>query len=75
MVSILIMVIKIKLLHLYRNFKNTQMEHVIKTTGSESKRFSNPIIQMIEDKKRIIQAIKNGESLSTLKGIKIVSPL
>ncbi|WP_162842714.1 hypothetical protein [Mucilaginibacter pineti] len=51
------------------------MEHVIKTTGSESKRFSNPIIQMIEDKKRIIQAIKNGESLSTLKGIKIVSPL
>ena len=35
----------------------------------------NPIVQMIEDKKRIVKAIENGESLSTLKGIKIVSPL
>lgn len=35
----------------------------------------NPIVQMIEDKKRIVKAIENGESLSTLKGIKMVSPL
>jgi hypothetical protein len=64
------------LLFLYKNIKEPHiMEHVVKITGSESKKFSNPIIQMIEDKKRIIQAIKNGKSLSTLKGIKIVSPL
>jgi hypothetical protein len=37
--------------------------------------YSNPIIQMIEDKKRIVNAIKNRESLSNLKGVKIVSPL
>ncbi|PWK80041.1 hypothetical protein LX99_00505 [Mucilaginibacter oryzae] len=36
---------------------------------------NNPIVKMIEDKKRIVKAIKNGESLSTLKDIKIVSPL
>ena len=35
----------------------------------------NPIIKMIADNKRIIEAINNGKSLSTLKGIKIVSPL
>jgi len=46
-----------------------------KTTISEIKNSKNPIIQMIEDKKRIVHAIKNGKSLSTLKGIKIVSPL
>jgi len=51
------------------------MEQVNKNTVSEPKKDSNPIIQMIEDKKRIVKAIKNGESLSTLKGIKIVSPV
>lgn len=52
------------------------MERVTKKqAGSEIKKSKNPIIQMIEDKKRIITAIENGESLSTLKGIKIVSPL
>ncbi|HWZ02016.1 MAG TPA: hypothetical protein VNX40_00325 [Mucilaginibacter sp.] len=51
------------------------MEQVEKNTGSEIKKFKNPIIQMMEDKKRVIIAIKNGESLSTLKGIKIVSPI
>jgi len=45
-----------------------------KRTGSE-KPFKNPIKQMIEDKKRIVKAIENGQSLSTLKGIKIVSPV
>jgi hypothetical protein len=46
-----------------------------KTKSSETKHTKNPIIQMIEDKERIVEAIKNGKSLSTLKGIKIVSPL
>jgi hypothetical protein len=51
------------------------MEQVKKNTGSGSKQFKNPIIQMIEDKKRIVKAIKEGKSLSTLKGIKFVTPL
>ena len=52
------------------------MEQVSKNnTVSEGKVSKNPIIQMIEDKKRIVKAIKKGESLSNLKGIKIVSPL
>jgi hypothetical protein len=46
-----------------------------KTMSSEIKRAKNPIIQMIEDMEKIVGAIKNGKSLSTLKGIKIVSPL
>jgi hypothetical protein len=35
----------------------------------------NPFEQMIEDKKKIIKAVKNGEKLSSVKGIKIVAPL
>jgi hypothetical protein len=35
----------------------------------------NPFIQMIEDKKRIDQAIQNGEPISALKDIKFVKPL
>jgi|GEM_PF-3175767 len=51
------------------------MEEVKRDTDSEVKIFKNPIMQMIADKKRIAKAVKNGESLSTLKGIKIVSPV
>ncbi len=51
------------------------MEKIKKNAGSETKKITNPIIQMIEDKKAIVKAIKNGEDLSTLKGIKIVSPI
>jgi len=52
------------------------MEQVNKNdTGFEKEKLVNPIIQMIEDKKRIVKAIKNGQSLSTLKGIKIVASL
>lgn len=51
------------------------MEQVKNATRSKAKKPINPIIQMIEDKKRIFEAVKNGESLSNLKGIKIVSPL
>ena len=43
-----------------------------KATGKPN---ANPLIKMMEDKKRIVSAIKSGQDLSTLKGIKIVSPL
>lgn len=39
---------------------------------SENAKAENPIIQMIEKNRRIVKAIKNGESISNLKGIKIV---
>ena len=45
------------------------------TAIGKDKPSANPLIKMMEDKKRIINAIKSGEDLSTLKGIKIVSPL
>ncbi|WPV00882.1 hypothetical protein SNE26_03770 [Mucilaginibacter sp. cycad4] len=51
------------------------MERDKKYKGVVTVKAVNPIVKMIEDKKRIAQAIKNGESLSTLKGIKIVSPV
>ena len=35
----------------------------------------NPIAKMIEDKKRIQQALKENKPLSTLKGITFVKPL
>ncbi|WP_316811482.1 hypothetical protein [Pedobacter heparinus] len=35
----------------------------------------NPFIKMIEDKKRIAEAIRNGKDLSKLKDINFVSPL
>ena len=35
----------------------------------------NPFVQLIEDKKKINETIKNGKSLSTLKGIKFVKPI
>ncbi len=51
------------------------MKQIKKSSVSEIKSSKNPIKQMIEDKKSITKAIENGENLSTLKGIKIVSPL
>lgn len=35
----------------------------------------NPFIKMIEDKKNILRAIRQGKDLSKLKGIKFVSPI
>ncbi|WP_169303411.1 hypothetical protein [Pedobacter cryophilus] len=35
----------------------------------------NPLVKMMQDKLTIMNAIKNGKDLSTLKGIKIVSPI
>jgi hypothetical protein len=35
----------------------------------------NPFVQLVEDKKKINETIKNGKSLSTLKGIKFVKPI
>jgi hypothetical protein len=35
----------------------------------------NPFLKLIEDKKRIAKAFKNGEPLSSLKDIKFVHPI
>jgi hypothetical protein len=51
------------------------METIKNHSVSEDKIKANPIYQMIKDKRRIIEAIKNGEKVSNIKGIKIVSPL
>ncbi len=51
------------------------MQQDDKKVNPNHKRTANPIITMIEKKKRIVEAIKNGDDLSALKGIKIVSPL
>jgi len=39
------------------------------------KSMPNPLIKMIEDKKRVINAIREGKDLSKLKGINFVSPI
>jgi len=36
---------------------------------------ANPIIKLIEDKKRIVEAIREGKDLSKLKDIKFASPI
>ena len=36
---------------------------------------SNPLVKMIEDKKRVINVIREGKDLSKLKGISFVSPI
>jgi hypothetical protein len=51
------------------------METTKNHTVSEDQIVNNPIYQMVKDKKRIAKAIKNGEKISNIKGIKIVSPL
>ena len=35
----------------------------------------NPIAQMIEDQKRIIDATRKGKPMSSVKGVKFVKPL
>jgi hypothetical protein len=47
----------------------TQKSHI------EKGQKANPFIKMIEDKKRIVSAIRNGKDLSKLKDINFVSPL
>jgi hypothetical protein len=42
---------------------------------AKEKSYGNPLIKMMEDKRRIINAIRNGKDLSTIKGITIVSPI
>jgi len=39
------------------------------------KNFPNPIVKMIEDKRSIVKAIREGKDLSKLKGINLVSPI
>jgi hypothetical protein len=45
------------------------------STSRKKKTYDNPFIVMINEKKRIIKAIRAGKDLSTLKGINIVSPI
>ena len=35
----------------------------------------NPLVKMMQDKIKIMNAIKTGKDLSTLKDVKIVSPI
>ena len=42
---------------------------------SKDQASKNLINKIYEDKTRIIEALKKGENLSTLKGIKFVKPL
>ena len=46
-----------------------------KNENTKTKQAQNPIVKMIEDKKRIAKALEGGVDISALKGIKIVSPL
>jgi hypothetical protein len=39
------------------------------------KKIPNPITKMVEDKKSIVKAIREGKNLSELKGINLVSPI
>jgi len=52
---------------------NDVKSNIVRKTKDPAK--VNPFIQMIEDKKRIDEAIQNGESLSALKDIRFVTPL
>ena len=47
----------------------------IKSTAIKNKPPYNFIIKVIEDKKRIVETLKKGGKLSSISGIKIVSPL
>ncbi len=49
---------------------NSNMDKKVK-----EKSYINPLIKMMADKKKIIIAIREGKALSTLKGVKIVSPI
>lgn len=50
--------------------KTSHMANKVKDKSS-----TNPLIKMIEDKKRLVNAVKSVKDLSALKGIKIVSPI
>jgi len=48
--------------------------NIVKGKDSQ-KSVSNPLIKLVEDKKRVISAIREGKDLSKLKGINFVRPL
>lgn len=49
------------------------------TSNNKSKKnkesSANPFVKMIDDKKRIVEAIKKGEDMSKLKDIKFAFPI
>ncbi|SMC87528.1 hypothetical protein [Pedobacter africanus] len=49
--------------------------YFVKKQNNTSPAKVNPFIKMIEDKKRIVDAIRAGQDLSKLKDIKFVTPL
>ncbi|WP_285011087.1 hypothetical protein [Pedobacter faecalis] len=52
------------------------MKSVSKNRSTKDKASSgSSFVQMIEDKKRIVEAIKKGEDVSKLKGIKFAFPI
>jgi hypothetical protein len=51
---------------------NTTSHNTLKKQKASS---VNPFVKMIEDKKKITQAIQDGKPLSSLKDIKFVKPL
>jgi len=52
---------------------STKMSNIV-IKGKE-KSSQNPFVKMVEDKKRIVNAIKEGKDLSKLKGINFVCPI
>lgn len=51
--------------------KNISNNKSKKEKGSSA----NPFVKMIEDKKRIVEAIRKGEDMSRLKDIKFAFPI
>ena len=47
----------------------------VKADSASTKNRYNPIKKMIEDKITINKALKNGENIFAIKGIKFVKPL
>ncbi len=45
------------------------------TSVQEDIQTNNFIVKVIEDKKRIVDTLKNGGKLSSIPGIKIVAPI
>jgi len=53
------------------DMENTSNNRSKKEKGS----LANPFVKIIEDKKRIVEAIRKGEDMSKLKDIKFAFPI
>ncbi|SEA76987.1 hypothetical protein SAMN05443550_105132 [Pedobacter hartonius] len=59
----------------YNNFTSMSRNRSNTVNKGKEKSSVNPLVKMMADKRCIIDAIQDGKDLSTLKGIKIVSPI